>query len=235
MKILAIDTSSISASVAILEDDLLVGEFFTNTKATHSLTVMPMVENLLLQCNCSIEEIDVFAVNVGPGSFTGLRIGISAVKGMAYALDKPCVGVSTLESLAYNLPYVNGVVCPVMDARCDQVYTATFYPNKEKLERLTQDTPLSIACLEENLKTEKKDVFLVGDGANLCYNKLEKLGNIRIAPNHLRFSRASSVALVAYYKFLKEGAINADALSPEYLRLPQAQRELLAKQEKAIT
>lgn len=232
MKILAIDSSSISASVAILEDDLLIGEFFTNIKTTHSLTVMPMLENLLCQCSCTLEEIDVFAVNIGPGSFTGLRIGICAVKGMAYALGKPCVGVSTLESLAYNLSHTNGVICPVMDARCDQVYTATFCANGEKIDRLTQDTALCISTLEENLKTEKKDIFLVGDGANLCYNKLEKLGNIRISPVHLRFTRASSVAIAAYYKFLKEGAISADALSPEYLRMPQAQRELLAKQAK---
>lgn len=139
MKILAIDTSSQSASCAVTEEGKLLGEFFTNVKLTHSQTILPMVENLLEQTRVALPEIGLFAVTDGPGSFTGLRIGLSAVKGMAHALGKGCVGVSTLEALAWNLSGMDAAVCPVLDARCSQVYTALFRSGGDFPERLADD------------------------------------------------------------------------------------------------
>lgn len=121
MKILALDSSAVSASAAVLDDDKVLGEFFINTKQTHSQTLMPMVQQVLTQTKTSLEEMDLFAVSAGPGSFTGVRIGVACVKGMAFAQNKPCIGVSTLEAMAYPLSMLNGIICAVMDARCQQV------------------------------------------------------------------------------------------------------------------
>ena len=129
MKILALDSSAVSASAAVLDDDKVLGEFFINTKQTHSQTLMPMVQQVLIQTKTSLEEIDLFAVSAGPGSFTGVRIGVACVKGMAFAQNKPCIGVSTLEAMAYPLSMLNGIICAVMDARCQQVYHALFRVN----------------------------------------------------------------------------------------------------------
>ncbi|MCI8650339.1 MAG: tRNA (adenosine(37)-N6)-threonylcarbamoyltransferase complex dimerization subunit type 1 TsaB [Anaerotruncus sp.] len=232
MKLLAIDTSSQSASCALLADGLLLGEFYTNVRLTHSQTALPMVHDLLKQTHTPLQEVDLFAVTTGPGSFTGLRIGLSAVKGMAHALGRQCVGVSTLEALAYNFYGHSCVVAPVLDARCSQVYTALFCWEGERLTRLAQDTALPIEQLAEQLKNIESSVFLVGDGADLCYNRLkEQLPALRMASPALRYTHASALALAAQRAADAGGTICPQQLVPAYLRLPQAQRELLAKQK----
>lgn len=232
MKLLAIDTSSQSASCALLAEGLLLGEFYTNVRLTHSQTALPMVDNLLHQTRVTLQEVDLFAVTVGPGSFTGLRIGLSAVKGMAHALGRPCVGVSTLEALAYNFYGQDCVVAPVLDARCSQVYTALFRWEGEQLVRLEEDAALPIEELAARLKNIESSVFLVGDGADLCYNKIkEQLPALRVASPVLRYTRASALALAAQRAADAGRVISPEQLVPAYLRLPQAERELLAKQK----
>ncbi len=230
MKLLAVDSSSLAASAALWQEDKLLGEFFINAGLTHSQTLMPMVQQLLHTTGTALGDIDCFAVSVGPGSFTGLRIGIAAVKGMAFGLDKPCVPVSTLEGLAYNLQGFEGVVCPVMDARCQQAYTALFEAGPQGIRRLTGDSALPLEQLAALLQEQKKPLRLVGDGALMCYNSLDKNEGIATAPAALLHQRAASVGAAAL-RLARQGAFcPAEALEPAYLRLPQAQRELLARQ-----
>ena len=229
MKILAVDTSAKAASTAIVENGKIIAESFINTQLTHSQTMLPMIENMLKSCNVSLEEIDGFAVSVGPGSFTGLRIGISLIKGLAFSTQKGCAPVSTLEALCHNVSTV-GRICAVMDARCSQVYTATFEFDGEKYTRITEDEAISIAQLEENVKNCKNPVIFVGDGAEMCYNKLkETCTNVLLSAENVRFQRASSVAIVAEKMFAENNTLSAEELTPSYLRLPQAQRERIAK------
>ena len=166
MKILALDSSAVSASAAVLDDDKVLGEFFINTKQTHSQTLMPMVQQVLIQTKTSLEEMDLFAVSAGPGSFTGVRIGVACVKGMAFAQNKPCIGVSTLEAMAYPLSMLNGIICAVMDARCQQVYHALFRVNGIEVERICDDCAVAISDLAESLQQYSNEtIYLVGDGA----------------------------------------------------------------------
>lgn len=235
MRILAIDSSAISASAAVLEDDKLLGEFFINTRQTHSQTLMPMVENVLKYTNVPLTGIDLFAVSAGPGSFTGVRIGVACIKGMAMPDRKPCVGVSTLEAIAQNLAHLDATVCAVMDARCGQVYNAVFAANGGNLQRLTEDRAISI----ENLTKECKDIdekftkpiFLVGDGAKLCYNTtgFHEL-NAVLPPEHLLYQRASGVAKTASTLYTQGKIVTPAELAPIYLRMPQAERELKKRQ-----
>ncbi len=231
MKILAIDTSAKSASAAVVENGRILGEFFINTMLTHSETLMPMIDAVLASTRIDLSDIGCFAVNTGPGSFTGLRIGIAAVKGMAYALSTPCAAVSTLESMAYNISEPDTIVCAVMDARCDQVYNALFDVSAGVPERICEDRALTIAELAGELETIDKKIVLVGDGAELCMKKMSGIScDLHIAPENVRFQRASSTALAAE-KLIDSGDLTeGGALMPKYLRLPQAQRELIAKQ-----
>ncbi|MBQ1388140.1 MAG: tRNA (adenosine(37)-N6)-threonylcarbamoyltransferase complex dimerization subunit type 1 TsaB [Clostridia bacterium] len=232
MKILAIDTSAKSASVAVTENGEIKGEFFINTMLTHSETLMPMIDGVLKNTKISIRDIDCFAVNCGPGSFTGLRIGIAAVKGLAYALNKPCAGVSTLESMTYNFMREKALICAVMDARCSQVYNALFDISGAAFTRVCEDRAVRIEELEIELKQYDRDILLVGDGAKLCYDKLRKGNNrILLANESVRFQRASGTAFAAELLAQKGELITANELMPKYLRLPQAQRELIAKQK----
>lgn len=232
MKILAIDTSATAASAAICDENKIIGEFFINTKLTHSRTLMPMVESLLTNTNLQTSDITAIAVNCGPGSFTGVRIGVAAAKGLAFADDLPCIEVSTLESLAYNLQSAKGIICSVMDARCAQVYNAFFKCDGEKLERICKDRALSIAELCEELKGYNERIILVGDGAELCFNAMkETLSNVELAPINVRFQRASSTAEIAIEKFNNGEVLSAAEIMPMYLRLPQAERELKKKME----
>lgn len=232
MKILAIDTSATAASAALCDENKIIGEFFINTKLTHSRTLMPMVESLLANTNVQTSDITAVAVNCGPGSFTGVRIGVAAAKGLAFADDLPCIEVSTLESLAYNVQSANGIICPVMDARCSQVYNALFKCDGVKPERLCEDRALSIVELSDELKGYNERIILVGDGAELCYNTMkELLPNVELAPMTIRFQRASSTALIALEKFNNNEVLSAAEIMPMYLRLPQAQRELKKKME----
>ncbi len=228
MKILALEASAVSASCAIIDDNKLVGEFFLATGQTHSQTLMPMAENLLNHCNMSVMDMDFLAVSTGPGSFTGLRIAVSALKGMAMGADKPCIGVSTLEALAYNLLGHTGYVLAVMDARCSQVYTALFSVEDKKVLRVWEDMAIPLEELAEKLQQLPSMVTLVGDGAQLCYTYMdEKNIPVMIAHSSMLLQHASSVA--AYALGNTQKATNYHDLAPDYLRLPQAERELLAK------
>lgn len=233
MKILAIDTSAVTASCAVCEDGRLIAASEVRSKMTHSQTVLPMVSDMLKNSALTPDDMDVLAANVGPGSFTGVRIGVAAVKGLAFTDKKPCVAVSSLESMAYNfagLPF-DGTVCAVMDARCGQVYTALFRVEGDSVHRLSPDAAISIEDLKKMLISEKKSVFLVGDGANLCYTSLRsELPFLILAPDRLRYQHAAGTAAAAFVKAQAGELTDAAQLQPIYLRLPQAERELRAKQ-----
>ena len=232
MKIFAVDSSAVAASCALADDDKLIFEFFTNAGIQHSRTLAPMIENAFKCTESDIGDVDVFAVSKGPGSFTGVRIGISAVKGMAFAKNKPCVGVSSLEAMAYNLECADGIICAVMDARCGQVYNALFECEDGELSRLCDDRVLTVFDLKEQLTMQKKPVFFVGDGANLCYNELkDSLCDAKIAPDRFRFQRASGVIRAAKSAILRGESVTAGQLLPSYLRLPQAVRNLKNRDE----
>ncbi|MDQ5983505.1 MAG: tRNA threonylcarbamoyladenosine biosynthesis protein TsaB [Eubacteriales bacterium SKADARSKE-1] len=229
MRILALDSSAKSASVAILEDKKVLGEFYINVGLTHSQTLLPMVKSLLENTKIDLYTIDCFAVSAGPGSFTGVRIGVSAVKGMALALKKPCVSVSTLESLAYNVINENCIVCAVMDARCNQVYNAIFKIENGKITRLTPDRAISIDELYIELSKYNEKIILVGDGADLCYNKKVCNLSLCVANESFKCQTAKSVAYVGRDLFLNGEAVPAANLVPTYLRRPQAERVLCEK------
>ena len=230
--ILAVDTSAKSVSCALVRGGRVLASFFSNTGLTHSQTMLPMVEDLLRVADVTVEDLDALAVNVGPGSFTGVRIGVAAVKGLAFTGDKPCVAVSTLESMAMNVPLTPDMaVCGVMDARCQQVYTALFSVNEEgALIRLWDDEAISIADLGERLKGIDKESVLVGDGSELCYDTLKGVVNgLTLAPASARLQNALGTALVAERLFEQGVTDTAEELLPTYLRLPQAERELNAR------
>ena len=232
MRILAFETSAKSAAVAIMQDGMLLGEYFQNSGQTHSRTLMRMAEDLLLNCDLTPKDIDAVACAAGPGSFTGVRIGLAAAKGFAWGREVPLVGVSTLEAMARNTAVSDGIYCAVMDARRAQVYTAIFEQKDGKFFRVTDDAAISVEELGDLLKNISKDKFLVGDGAALCYNTLGKtVENLYLLPEHLRMQRAAGVALLAWEQ-LQDGAIpTAAEVIPNYLRLSQAERERLKKTE----
>ncbi|MCI6496547.1 MAG: tRNA (adenosine(37)-N6)-threonylcarbamoyltransferase complex dimerization subunit type 1 TsaB [Anaeromassilibacillus sp.] len=231
MKVLAIDTSASPASAALVENQKIIGEFFINTKLTHSQTIMPMVESLLNCCETKLEDVDVLAVSAGPGSFTGIRIGIAAIKGMAYGAEKKCVPVSTLEAMAYCHLYHNGIVCSVMDARCNQVYNGLFRVENGKVIRLCPDRAISIDDLIKELENVHENIILVGDGAELCNKAMAQTSVCaQLAPFNVRFQNASAVAFAAEIQALEGKTISSKELMPVYLRLPQAERELKKKQ-----
>lgn len=227
MKILSIDSSSVTASVAITENGIVLAENFINNGLTHSQTLMPMVEQTLAESGISIKDIDLFAITNGPGSFTGIRIGIASVKGMADALNKKCLAVSTLEAIAEPLKNEDVIACAVMDARCNQVYTATF----QKGKRLCEDKAVLIDELGEELKQYDKKVVFIGDGSVLCYEKLNNIiTECETADDEIRYIHAKSIGFISEEKISKgEEPIDAENLVPFYLRLPQAERELSNK------
>lgn len=233
MKILSLDSSATCASVALYDAQAqkIIGENFINTKLTHSQTLIPMMDALLSATKTDINEIDYFAVNTGPGSFTGIRIGVSVVKGMAMANDKPCVGISTLESMAYNFIDLNDiVVCACMDARRNQVYNALFRVDEGVVERLCDDRAISVEDLISEVSKIDSKIILVGDGAHLCVN-YELTDNISLAHDRVRYQRASSVALCSKAYIDKNQVLSASTLMPTYLRPSQAERERLQKEE----
>lgn len=233
MKILAIDSSAKSASCAVSDDERLLGEFFLDSGFTHSQTLMPMIDSLLGSLSLALCDIDAFAVNIGPGSFTGIRIGAATVKGLAFSENKPCVGVPTLESIAMNIYDFDGIVCPVMDARCRQVYNALFEMSHGRGRRLCADRAVGLRELENDLCERKKPVMLVGDGALLCYNDFGRKCGFEIAPDNIRLCHASSAARAAFYMLLDGRSVSPDELRPLYLRPSQAERERAARLKEA--
>ena len=231
MKILSLETSAKTASAAITEEGRILAEVSVTAGLTHSQTLLPAVEALLRTAQLSLTDMDLFAVSRGPGSFTGIRIGIGALKGMAQGTGKPCLGVSTLEGIAANFWGLAGVVCPVMDARCGQVYAALFEGCPEGLSRLWPDDALPVRELGEKLAALGRPAILTGDGVELCFRELSAaLPGLTLAPPQLRLQRAACVGLAAE-QALRKGVspISAAELMPEYLRLPQAERELNKK------
>ena len=239
MKILGVECTASPVSVALYDDGKLIAEYFLNQKITHSQTLLPMCESILKTTGISINDINVVAVTSGPGSFTGVRIGISAVKGLAQPLSIPCVPVSVLEAMAYNMIFRDVVVCAVMDARCNQVYNALFDIKESIVTRICDDRALMIDELKEHLikinKEFDKTIVLVGDGADLVYGKISsELDFVKLAPEHLKYQRAFGVCEVGKRLIEKGNTVTADELLPTYLRLPQAERELKAKHNKGV-
>ena len=230
MKIIALETSAVAVSVAVCEDEALIAQSFQRTRLTHSATLMPMLEDLLKNAGLKLADMDLVAVAAGPGSFTGLRIGVSAAKGLAWATERPCAGVSTLEAMAWQLSGADGYVCAAMDARRQQVYNALFEIRDGAPVRLTPDRAISLEALGAELENGKNPQILVGDGAHLCYNAFQKLGYpVRLAPPHLRFQSAWGVARCALEQARNGKLTDAAGLAPEYHRLSQAERERLER------
>ena len=226
MLILAFETSAKAASVALLEDGKLLGESYQNTGLTHSQTIMVMAEDLMKQCGKTVADLSGIGVANGPGSFTGIRIGVAAAKGFAWGAELPCCGVSTLEAMAVSLGVWQGYVCPVMDARRSQVYNALFHVDCGKYTRIRDDRAISLLELGEDVKKLSEPVFLVGDGSVLCYNALsEMVPGLVLPPEHRLHQRAAGVALEAERMLKSGGSFPGEALVPNYLRLSQAERE----------
>ena len=238
MIFLAIDSTARASSAAIGRDGRALVCMQNDTGNTHSEQLLPMIENCLSRASLAFSDIDAYACTVGPGSFTGVRIGVSVIKGLAFGTNKPCIEVSTLESLAENLRPLKGILCPVMDARRSQVYTALFETNEEGLlVRLTEDEAISLDALAERVRSlvsEEYPLYLAGDGYDLAYKSLSDAGiPCATTPSLLRLQNASSVLAVAERKLQKGETKKESELSPLYLRLPQAERERLEKEREA--
>ena len=230
MKILALETSAKSVSTAVLDDGVVLASAYQNTGLTHSRTLMPLVDAMLKNSDIRLEEIGLVAVAAGPGSFTGLRIGVSAAKGLAWTLDLPCCAVSTLEAMAQNLSHMDATVICAMDARRNQVYNAVFSAHGGTLDRLTPDRAIGLPELAAELKNDEKEKIVVGDGAKLCYTYLQENGiPCRMAPAGLIMQNAVGVAQAAGEMAARGETVSARELIPNYLRLSQAERERLAK------
>ena len=221
MKILAIDSSAITASAALCDGERVIKSKFLNLGLTHSETLMPMIKRVMN--GEDFKSLDAIAVTAGPGSFTGVRIGVSSAKGLAFNNDTPCISVSTLEAIAYNFLGENAVICAVMDARRMQFYNALFEVDENGVKRLTPDRAIALEALEKELK-KFESVIIAGDGARLCFDNTS-LKNVSLADEDKIFQNAVSVALAAQNK----KTIPASALMPTYLRQSQAERELKLK------
>ena len=230
MLMLAFESSAKPASVALVRDGELLAQYSQYTTLTHSRTLLPMAEDLLRNCDIKIGDVDIFAVAHGPGSFTGIRIGVSTVKGLAWASGKPCMGVSTLEAMAWNGISHGGYICPVMDARRSQVYNALFEIKDGRPERLCDDRPVSLEELASEVSALPPPVFILGDGAAVTAAFLENAGiPFETAPDNLIWQSAWGVAMAA----LGKTPGDADSLKPVYLRLSQAERERIEREGRA--
>jgi tRNA threonylcarbamoyladenosine biosynthesis protein TsaB len=227
MKILALDSSATVASVALCEDETLLAEYTLNNGNTHSETLLPAIDGLLTSIGKTYSDIDLFACAAGPGSFTGVLIGAATVKGMAFGRSRPCVGVSALEALAYNLIGFDGIVCPAMDARRSQLYNAIFRSQNGKIERLTPDRVIAAADLTEELKAYDEPIYVCGGGTHILCETAKENPLVRPAPELLRYESAYSVALCALTA-VENGLDLTDKtdliLAPTYLRPSQAER-----------
>ena len=231
MRILGIDTATESASCAVIDDGRVLGEIVFNYKKQHSVILMEMIDSILKNLKLDISDIDAFAVSEGPGSFTGLRIGAAAVKGMSQGTGKPLVGISTLDSLAFNMAFTSGIVCPIMDALRGNVYTALYEFDGEVLVRKSDYLAISVDELIELLDEKKSTVCFIGDAVPLYRVKLSSnVRHARFAPLHLNVAKAASLAELGRIKMEDKGASDLHAFAPFYLRKPQAEREYEKKQ-----
>ena len=234
-RILAIESSAKAASVAVMCGDRLEAYAYQNTGLTHSRTLMPMVRDALKNAGRVLGEIDLVAAAVGPGSFTGVRIGAAAAKGIAWAADKPCVGVSTLDAMARCVSHMRGILCCVMDARRGEVYNAVFKSDGTTPERLCEDRAISAEMLKTELGRYSETVVLMGDGAEMCYDILrDGCPSLVLAPPHLRYQSAYGVALAAVHTLEQQPALGEtrelSSLNPVYIRMSQAERERLERE-----
>ncbi len=232
MIILGIDTTAVSCSAALVRDRQVLCEKTIHEGLTHSETLLPMIEELMEKTGLTCGDIDLFSCTAGPGSFTGVRIGVATIKGLAFARKKPCVGISTLESLAYNLRTHTGILSPVMDARRGQVYNALFRCEGGTLTRLTPDRATSLQELKNELATYgDTPIWLAGDGYAIAYPYLTNEGIPLSQPDEAEIPQSgASTALLAYDAYLRGEFVSDRELTPVYLRLPQAERDRLAKQ-----
>ena len=222
MLILAFESSAKAASVALVKDGALLSQYSQCTALTHSRTLLPMAEDMLKNAELKMSDVDMFAVAHGPGSFTGIRIGVSTVKGLSWAADKPCVGVSTLEAMAWHGLAAGGYVCPVMDARRSQVYNAIFKIEDGRPVRITEDRPIALEELAQELSALDGPIFLVGDGTALTKSYMDKVGiPCTAVPENLMWQSAWGVAMAAADKTPGD----SQSLMCVYLRLSQAERE----------
>jgi tRNA threonylcarbamoyladenosine biosynthesis protein TsaB len=230
--LLAFETSAKAASVALLEEDVLLGECYQNTGMTHSQTLMVMAEDLLRQCGKTVTDVTHTAVAAGPGSFTGIRIGVAAAKGFAWGRELPCCGVSTLEAMALGLGVWNGYVCPVMDARRSQVYNGLFLVENGQYRRIAPDRAISLEELGQELSKLDAPVFLVGDGSRLTYQTLsQRVPGLVLPPHWKEHQRAVGVGLAALEQIRRGEPCDGATLVPNYLRLSQAERERMERME----
>ena len=230
MLILAFETSAKSCSAAIHDGQKLLAESYQNSGLTHSQTLMVMAEDLLKVCGKSAADVTHLAAAAGPGSFTGIRIGVSAAKGFAWSAEKPVYGVSTLESMALGLGVWSGYICCCMDARRNQVYNAIFLAENGELTRFSEDRAIALSELKNELAHLDGPIYLVGDGAALAHKALgSELPNLILPPEHRQHQRAGGVALAALAAMDRGENADGAALQPNYLRLSQAERERMEK------
>ena len=230
---LAFDSTAKAASVAVCDGEKLLALYNIDNGLTQSELLLPMAENMLKSLKLSFSDVELLACAVGPGSFTGVRIGVALVKGIAFGRNIPCVSVSTLDELAYNLKGLDGIIVPSMDARRQQVYTATYRGRGGDVEKLTPDRAIAISDLAEELKSFDEPIYIVGDGYDVAKRGLEAAGvSVKCTPALLVSENAYSVALVAQKKY-ESGDVSTDLeIAPTYLRMPQAERERLERLEK---
>lgn len=227
MIVLSLDSSTTSATCAIVQDDKLLGEVTLNNRKQHSVILMPQIDYLLKNLKLNLKDIDGFAVSKGPGSFTGLRIGMATIKGLAQGENKPIIGISTLDALAFNLAYTSGIICPIMDALRDNVYTALYKFNGEKLEQLTDYMAVHIDELIKIIKEQKfQNVSFIGDATEKFRGKLnESFEKVNFAPIHLNVAKAASIGELGLLKFKNGEKDDILTFSPIYLKKSQAERE----------
>ena len=233
MKILGIDSSSLVASVAIVEDDIMIAEYTTNFKKTHSQTLLPMIDEITKMTGISLDEIDYIAVAGGPGSFTGLRIGSATAKGLGLALKKDLVHIPTLEALAYTQFGTDNLVCPIMDARRNQVYTGLYRFQNHTLQVVKDQLPIAVDELIDTLNLLGEEVVFLGDGVPVYESVIKERIKVpySFAPAHVNKQRASAIAVRAM-EYYKSGVYeNGDDFAPEYLRVSQAERERAAREQ----
>ena len=234
MKLLAIDSSGMVASVAVLTEDKLIGEYTINNKKTHSQTLLPMIDEMMQMIGQDISDIDAIAIAAGPGSFTGLRIGSATAKGLALALNKPIISVPTMEAIASNVYGTEQLLCPIMDARNQQVFTGMYRYVDGKLTTVIEQTVLPVEELCNKINELKQDIMFLGDGVSVYETYLEEHVTVKktYAPAHLINQRASAVGMCGF-RLYQEGKVDtADSHVPEYLRLSQAEREMQERLKK---
>lgn len=227
MKILGLDSSGLVASVAVVEDDNLCAEYTVNFKKTHSQTLLPMLDVIADMIQLDLNTVDGIAVAAGPGSFTGLRIGSATAKGLGFALQKSLLAVPTLDALAYNLFDANALVCPIMDARRNQVYTGIYTYEKHQLKVLRDSDALDIHQLIQELNQMNQDVIFLGDGVAVYRDVIDAELTVShtYAPAHCNKQRASAVAALGLEYMKRENTVSAADFQPDYLRKSQAERE----------